>query len=184
MDKTSTKSTRKRPWYVDQRWSVEALTPAGWHEIYCTGTKAQAAQDAAAWTRSMGQQTRIVPGPGHRLRRENPFVDVTLRHPEKLSEDGLRAWNAILGQVRRYDLKTGGCRAFYAPEEWAKRGERYGANSVLVVVYDGSELGYLFSLDRAAELSYSTHEAMCQALDAVGFYAEECTGWYSAIYPK
>lgn len=74
----------------------------------------------------------------------------------------------------------GGCRAFYTPEEWAERGERYGTKSVLVVCHDGGDLTHSFNPD------YRNHLAMekLQAeLGKLGLYAELCTSWFSAIYP-
>ena len=75
---------------------------------------------------------------------------------------------------------TCGCRAFYSPAEWRERGESYGLNSLLIVVYDGGSLAPYFSLDQDAG---SLYEKMSKALEKIGCYTEECTGWYSAIYP-
>ena len=75
----------------------------------------------------------------------------------------------------------GGCRAFYDTSEWAQRGERYGIESVLIVCHDGGDLAPYFSLDLR---QYDHYNKMERALNAIGFYQEQCTTWYSAIYPK
>ena len=76
--------------------------------------------------------------------------------------------------------------AFYSPEQWAERGEEYGHKALLIIVHEGSELAPWFSLDAAyqtgAASDYDQVETMCQALEAIGLYAEQCTTWYSAIY--
>ncbi len=84
---------------------------------------------------------------------------------------------ALLGKERPYD---GGCRTFYSPEEWRARGEHYGRESCLIVVHDGGDYAYAFSHSYGDSVLM---EAMREALDAEGYYAEACTGWYTAIYP-
>lgn len=73
----------RSPWYVSSQWCVEANTdrvsrtnrypaehkPKGWQPIYCTRSKAQARKDAKKWRAETGQDTRVVPGPGHKSRR-------------------------------------------------------------------------------------------------------------------
>lgn len=104
--------------------------------------------------------------------------------PEGLSAKGRLAYDAIVGLLRQKRMTyTGGCRAFRSPKEWEARGERYGCKSELVVVYDGGDLGQFFSLDQA-EPGYGLYEEMRKALALAGVYAEECTGWYAAIYPR
>lgn len=75
---------------------------------------------------------------------------------------------------------TGGCRAFYTPEEWRQRGEDYGRNSALIICHDGGEVGDFFSYDHG---NYERIDQMTNALRAIGYYAEQCTSWYSAVYP-
>lgn len=69
-----------QPWWVSQRWSVEAIarldSPSGtykkgdWILIYSGETKKKAEQDAREWTARTGAKTRVIPGPGHKSRRE------------------------------------------------------------------------------------------------------------------
>lgn len=132
-------------------------------------------------------------------------MDKNLNKPEGLSPAGVRAYDAImthLRSVRVNDLSTGGCKAFYSPEEWIARGEEYGKNSMLIVVYDGGDLRPFFNMDSAYDLGasyadfctaeghrvakdynpYATVENMQAALIRAGFFVEECTGWYAAVY--
>lgn len=107
---------------------------------------------------------------------ENPDLNI----PEDLSDEGRKAAEAILAHLRHKDtLSTGGCRAFYTPEEWAERGERYGRDSLLIVAHDGGEVAPYFNLDYC---QYGSYEGMDAALRKHGLYAEQCTSWYTAIY--
>lgn len=70
---------RRTPWYVHQRWSVEAVATrdalggdfkkGDWIEIYVDSTKKKAEEDAARWSAEHHTPTRVVPGPGHKTRR-------------------------------------------------------------------------------------------------------------------
>ncbi len=122
--------------------------------------------------------------------------------PEGLSADGVKAYEAIKKHLNSFDgLETGGCKAFYSPTEWAARGEPYGKGSVLIVVYDGGDLRPSFNMDAAYEADclmidflreegkdtsgierYSMIERTQAALKAAGFFVEECTTWYAAVY--
>ena len=75
--------------------------------------------------------------------------------------------------------ETGGCRAFYTAEEWRDRGERYGRNAALIVVHDGGDLAGYFNMDYGC---WGDIAAMTAALEGMGYYAEPCTSWYTAIY--
>ncbi len=110
-------------------------------------------------------------------------MDLNAR-PANLSPQGDKAYDTILAFLRQKGaLETGGCKSFYSPEEWKARGEQYGRDSLLIVVYDGGDLPPYFSLDHSAP-TYKRFEEMTAALEAAGFWWEECTGWYSAIYGK
>ena len=100
--------------------------------------------------------------------------------PEGLSPEGRRAAETIAAfLIERGLTYTGGCTTFDSPQQWKDRGEDYGRDGVLIVVYDGSAVGRAFSLDR---YEYETVEAMRATLATVGVWPEECTCWYSAIY--
>lgn len=101
----------------------------------------------------------------------------TFNHrPHGLSEAGNKAYDAIMATMG--DVETGGCRTFYSPAEWAARGETYGRNAELIVVYDGGDVSSYFTYDYGFTLA----EKMSDALSKVGMFAEQCTGWYSGIY--
>ena len=101
--------------------------------------------------------------------------------PENLSPLGKRAHKAIMEVLRRHEMTyTGGCKAFWSPQEWKDRGESYGHLSELVIVYDGGDLVPFFSPESVQ--GYVLYERMRAALEAVGLYWEQCTCWYSAIY--
>lgn len=103
-----------------------------------------------------------------------------LARPEGLSRRGAKAYGVIRRFLKAYMYEyTGGCRAFYSPQEWKERGEEYGTDSVLVVVHDGGDLAYVFNMARA---SSNVFEAVNEALSRAGFHLEPCTGWYGAIY--
>lgn len=111
-----------------------------------------------------------------------PKVDFNAK-PEGLSPAGERAYEAIMKVLRAHEAtETGGCTSFYSPEQWKDRGEEYGRNAELIVVYDGGDLGQFFSLGHSYP-SYKTYEVMRKALETAGLYFEECTGWYAAVYP-
>jgi hypothetical protein len=99
--------------------------------------------------------------------------------PEGLSELGQAAYTAIIALLKKKRIKIGDGKVFYSPAEWAARGERYGNNAELVIVYDGERLGDAFSYDRE---NYKMIEEMDETLKATGTYSEQCTTWYSAIY--
>jgi hypothetical protein len=116
-----------------------------------------------------------------------------LEMPAGLSADGQAAYKAIMAVLNKHEQTyTGGCRAFYSPAEWKARGEEYGTEAELIVVYDGGALRPFFSMDAAydhfhhmpAAKRYDWYEEMQAALGAKGLYFEECTGWYCAVFKR
>jgi hypothetical protein len=112
-----------------------------------------------------------------------------IAEPEGLSKFGADAHREIMRVLDRHGCTdAGGCKAFYSPEEWRSRGEQYGLRAELIVVYDGGEFREFFSMDacyanaRPGIDCYAPMETMRKALERVGLFAEECTGWYAAIY--
>jgi len=71
-----------------------------------------------------------------------------------------------------------GCRPFYSPEEWMRKGEQYGMPAKLIVCHDGGDFAPFFNYDYG---QYKAIAAMADALKQIGYYAEQCTAWYSAI---
>ncbi len=93
--------------------------------------------------------------------------------PEGLSTSGVLAAEAFRQQAVQQGLThAGDCKVFYSPEEWRERGEWYGTNSELVVVYDGSEARYLAEFNPGIE----------EVLARLNLFIECCTHWYAAVY--
>jgi len=138
----------------------------------------------------------------HKLEPENK----DLARPNGLDADGRKAHEIVIAYLRKHGLThTGGCSTFYSPEAWAERGEEYGRSSKLIVVYDGGDVRRAFNMDSAYEVDcmiveawrhagnsgnppgyqpYALYEGLQAALHAAGFYFEECTGWYAAVYSE
>lgn len=105
----------------------------------------------------------------------------TFAEPEGLSPSGRAAYRKIVEVLAKADaLYSGGCKVFYSPQEWHKRGERYGLQSELIVVYDGGNHRRFFDSDGLGSFT----KQMVEALNEVGLYFEPCTGWYCAVYPS
>jgi hypothetical protein len=107
--------------------------------------------------------------------------------PKGLTREGRKAAHTIVKLLKERGMtNTGGCRTFYTPQEWRDRGERYGRDALLVVVYDGGEVGPFFDLGACyrtgAASDYEPYEAMRQRLTSVGVWSECATHWYSAVY--
>lgn len=110
-----------------------------------------------------------------------PNNEAMLAFPPDLSPRGREAAEIIL-QLATKTLTHrphGGQRAFYSPQEWDRRGESYGLNSILIVSFDASDLSLFFAYE---EEQYSLIAQMDAALAASKFWAEQCTLWYAAIY--
>jgi hypothetical protein len=67
----------------------------------------------------------------------------------------------------------------HASEGW---GGEYGKNAVLILEhYLGDPLWPYVNYDGG---QYDKIERLADALSAAGFWVEDCTGWYSAVYEK
>lgn len=101
---------------------------------------------------------------------------------DHLDAEARKVADVILSVARESndDASGGGCQAFFTRQEWADRGEGYGTHSdvVLVVVYDGGDLVPFFNSD---VMCWQMREKMREALEAAGYWSEECTCWYSSI---
>lgn len=100
--------------------------------------------------------------------------------PADLDAYGAAAWSALSKIFAENGISyTGGCRAFYSPKEWSARKEEYGTDAALIVVHDGGDVARAFN---PAYEDRETYEDVHTKLAAQGFIAEQCTGWYTAIY--
>lgn len=114
------------------------------------------------------------------LRRKQAATPADFALPADLQGLGRLAAEAMIAFWRAEGtLDAGGCRVFYSPQEWTKRGEEYGRASLLVVVHDGGMHAGSLSYDRE---QYARVEALNAALQPLGVFVEQCTGWYSAVY--
>ena len=75
------------------------------------------------------------------------------------------------------DIGSDGGNAMYSTEKWKERGEDYGNMAVLVITHDGGCHADMFTNPYAPE-----YEKLVEYLGEYGYYPEQCTGWYSAIY--
>lgn len=66
--------------------------------------------------------------------------------------------------------------AFRSPSEWD---DDYGQDSQLILIHDGGALAPYCSLDYE---DYDLVEELVVALANIGYYSEQCTSWYSAVY--
>lgn len=101
----------------------------------------------------------------------------------KLTGEALRIADAVIAMITQdkggeAPYGGGGC-AFYTPEAWRERGEEYGCNAVLILVHDGGDLAMYCNYDYGA---YKAIDRLADKLRAMGYYAEQCTSWYTAIY--
>lgn len=101
--------------------------------------------------------------------------------PTDLDDRGRIAAKAILDFLEEKDLTYhGGGGRFYSPREWEERGEEYGRRSLLIITHDGGDHAVALNIDYGA---YALMEQLAERLRAHGFYVEQCTSWYSAVYP-
>lgn len=100
---------------------------------------------------------------------------------DALSKKGVEAAQTILAFLEKENITDhGGGGKFYGPEEWEERGEQYGLGSLLIITHDGGEHAPAFNWDYEC---YDLMEDLRQELQKIGVYVEQCTSWFSAIYP-
>ena len=93
---------------------------------------------------------------------------------------------SVIAQIKAWVGKRNGRpvsddgTGFYTPAEWKVRGEKHGNEAVLVIVHDGGDLAPLCNYDYGC---YDDIEAFSAFLGGLGYYVEDATGWYSAVYP-
>jgi hypothetical protein len=106
--------------------------------------------------------------------------------PEGLTPDGVKAYETVIKHLKRNGSKVQGeVRAFWNPtEEHSQKCFEYGLDSLLIIVYDGdNDIGRFFS--RSSDYAhFKSQEPMCQALEKAGFYTEECSTYYCAVYKR
>ncbi len=109
-------------------------------------------------------------------------VDRDLAIPPELSPRGKKAARMILDFLLAERLMgTCGCQAFYSPRHWKERGEKYGHDALLTLVYDGGDITTCMDL---AQGRHELVDRFQENLERHGFVMEPCTHWYSAIYDE
>jgi len=68
----------------------------------------------------------------------------------------------------------------YTPPEFA--GRQYGKGALLILQHESCDPLYPY-VNYDGE-QYEKIEQLADALSAAGFWVEDCTGWYSAVYEK
>jgi hypothetical protein len=100
-----------------------------------------------------------------------------LEIPEGLTEDQTNLCKSIVKWLKDKELtKTGGCKAFHNPVTWD---EKFGNKSELIICHDGGDLAHVCNMDYS---NYDLIDEFQDFLNQLGYYAEQCTTWYSAIY--
>lgn len=82
----------------------------------------------------------------------------------------------IIKGVLGANAKDGSNDSFIDPTNWT---EKFGHDSLLVLVHDGGDLARFVNWDYGR---YDLCQLLVKALDAHGFYIEQCTSWYAAVY--
>jgi len=76
---------------------------------------------------------------------------------------------------------------FYTPQEWADRGEQYGVNSEMVIVFEGNPLYHTLNmLDVMGDFgpNISRYDLFTEQLAELGFYIELGHSWNAGIYKQ
>lgn len=93
--------------------------------------------------------------------------------------------SSVINSVAESHLKKkprdGGCYPFRSPIEWEERKEKYGLDAELIVCHDGGDYAQFFNHDYE---NYKAIDAMDKSLSELGYWAEPCTSWYTAIYKR
>ena len=106
-------------------------------------------------------------------------MDFDTKH---LSGEALKIATAICDMIRADkggEPYGGGCTAFYTPEKWRERGEKYGLDSVLILCHDGGDLSVYCN---PYENNYISQGRLESILQPLGYWFEPCTAWYTAVY--
>jgi len=77
-----------------------------------------------------------------------------------------------------HKLDPGSHPMFRTPRAWRDRGEKYGGNSLLVVLHEEGDLGYVLEGEGGWKLAEDLRERLIRA----GLFMEQCMSWFSAVY--
>lgn len=109
-------------------------------------------------------------------------LEVELSLPEDIPQnvkDAISDLRLLAGSMCGRPPSTGGCKAFYSPQEWRDKGWVVDENVLCVVCHDGGDLAPLFNLDYQ---DYKAFDQMDQIFRRRGLYAEAINSTQSNIY--
>jgi len=95
-----------------------------------------------------------------------------------LSGDALVAAKAVLKALGPNPCGSG-VRAFWTPDEWIARNEKFGTDSILILCHDGGDLAVMCNWDYG---QYELFQKLEKRLKKHGYYCVQQTSWYSAVY--
>ena len=114
-----------------------------------------------------------------------PSTLETLQAPEgKVSKGAKKAIEIIQNFMARHEFTTGGCTTFYTPSDWEGRGEQYGHDSQLIVVYDWGDLYYVMNPHYSdfPSLFYKYQAELMREFEEASLVLQECHSWHAAVY--
>jgi hypothetical protein len=107
-------------------------------------------------------------------------VDWDFAIPYNLCSQGRSAAQAILGMLTEdNECWSGGCRAFFSPQEWRNKGHELIDRTVLVVLHDGGIMSEYFDPVYGGQ----RYERQLQYLRENSFFAEHISHFYAEILP-
>ena len=101
---------------------------------------------------------------------------------EGLNQEQTKIAKVVLKVLKNYHPGASGhgCKAFRTPKYHKDhQGEQFGHGAALILVHDGGDLAPFCSYDYGC---YSLIDALDKELEKEGYYKEQCTTWYTAVY--
>ena len=92
---------------------------------------------------------------------------------ELVSDETIKVHKIVMRFIKKHKLRPFGCKSFYTPLEWKYRKEEFNQDSLLIIVYDGSELKRLYS---DLFIKFNSY------LSEYGYIYKIGLHWYGGIY--
>jgi hypothetical protein len=107
--------------------------------------------------------------------------------PEGLCPLGRRAAEVIAAKAAQYEA-DGGSNTLYTPDQWRAQGEDLDSSAVLVVTYDGGDVGIILDYEHCCPgggpaKAYAPISDTAAALKSIGALAQPVNHWYTEVYP-
>ena len=109
-------------------------------------------------------------------------LEEELEIPEDIPQNAKNALMEVrdfAGSLWDRPAATGGCKAFYSPQEWRDKGWIVNDKVLCVVCHDGGDLAPLFNLDYQ---DYKAYDKMDRIFRARGIYAEAISATHTHIH--